>query len=463
MTSRDPGRFLNVSLRMNKARVLILGGGFAGIYCARELAKEARDAVDITVVSEENFFLFTPLLHEVASATLGITDIVSPLREVLPKEALFLQGKVRHIDFDNSSVEIAYGDKNESRRALAYDHLVIALGGETDFRSTPGVEEHAQRMKTLADAIALRNKLIANLEKAEVETDEATMRRRLTIVVCGGGFAGVETIGAINDFIREASHLYGHVRSDFIRVVLVHHGDRLLPEISKSVGGYTAEQLRKRGVEIFFGNTVTKYDGIKCTLKDGTTFETDTLVWTAGTRPVEFDDQKQMPKVKGALEADAFLRLRDSANVWVAGDCARIANTLNGGFYPPTAQHALREGLHIGRNIACTLKGRELKKFEYKTRGQMASIGSRVAVAEVFGKPVVGFAAWLLWRGFYWSHIPDAHHKMRVLLNWLLDIAFPPDLVCLDTFAATMPPPEESEIIFTEGTLRKHSNNSGVA
>jgi NADH dehydrogenase len=451
MIYRNPGAVLIVSLRMNKAKVLILGGGFAGIYCARELAKHAGNAVDITVVSEDNFFLFTPLLHEVASATLGLTDIVSPLREVLPSQALFLQGKVVRVDFENACVEIGYGDNMEGHRTLEYDHLVMALGADTNFHDTPGVKEHAQRMKTLADAIALRNKLIANLEKAQVDTDETLVRRRLTVVVCGGGFAGVETVGAVNDFIRDAGKRYDHVRQDMIRVVLVHHGDRLLPEISEKVAGYTARQLNKRGVEVVFKSSVTKYDGTQCTLKDGTTIATDTLIWTAGTRPQKFEGSDKLPMIKGALQADDYLRLKDASNVWVVGDCARIPNP-SGGFYPPTAQHALREGLHVGRNIARLLRGQELARFAYKTRGQMASIGSRVAVAEVFGKPIVGFAAWLLWRGFYWSHIPDAHHKMRVAFNWMLDLIFPPDLVCLDTVAATVPPPDENaDVVRTLG------------
>ena len=417
-------------------RILLLGGGFGCLYTAIELEKQlARHPdVEITLVNRDNFFSFTPMLHEVAASDLDMTHIVNPVRKMLKRTKLFL-GDVRHIDLERKQVAVTHGSDQHAHE-LPYDHLVIGLGAITNFYQLPGLAERALTMKSLGDAIHLRNHLIANLEEADTECAvKGELREQLmTCVVAGGGFAGVETIAGVNDFVRESLRFYRNLPTDCVRMVLVHPGPVILPELSEKLGRYAQKKLAQRGVDIRLNARVTGVtdDGVQ--LSDGTLIRTKTIVWTAGTAPNPLLADLACNKDHGRIVANEFLEVPNWPGVWAVGDCATIPDPQTGKPYPPTAQHALREGRVLARNIAAALRGGRKQPFVFSTLGQLASIGRRVGVANILGFNFSGFIAWWLWRTIYLSKLPRTEKKVRVALDWTLDLLFSKDLVQFNTF-----------------------------
>jgi NADH dehydrogenase len=401
---------VQVTRRLRKKRIVILGGGFGGVYAAIHLEKllARQSAVEISLVSRDNFFLFTPMLHEIAASDLEITNIVNPLRKLLHKVEV-LVGDVNQIDLRNKRVLISRGYRNHSQQ-LDYDHLVIA-------------------MKSLRDAIQLRGQMLRYLEEANSEGDPVERRSLLTFVVAGGGFAGVETVAALNDFVREALPFYPNLCEDMLRVMLVHSGPAILPELGESLGRYTEKVLARRGVEIRLKTRVKSVTESKVYLADGVSIPSRTLVWTAGTVPSPIISSLPCAKERGRLLVNQFLRVPDWPNVWAVGDCAFVPDTSNPGkSHPPTAQHAIREGKVVAQNIAAVLLGRPLKLFSFKTIGLLASIGRRMGVAQVLGFNFSGFFAWWMWRTVYLSKLPGLDKKVRVAFDWTLDLLFPKDV-----------------------------------
>jgi NADH dehydrogenase len=419
-----------------KTRILILGGGFAGLHAAIHLdGTLARDPdVEITLVNRDNFFLFTPMLHEVAASDLDLTNIVNPIRKLL-KRINFFAGEVEAIDLEQKIVTVSHGFDHHHHE-LPYDHVVIGLGSITNYFNLPGLEQRALTMKSLGDAIHLRNRLIANLEEADTECSAAVRGPLLTFVVAGGGFAGVETIAGINDFVREAVRFYPNLRKDMLRVVLVHPGMVILPELGEKLGRYTEKKLAERGIEILVNTRVTGVteDGVQ--LSTGERIETKTLIWTAGTSPNPVLESLPCEKERGRLKVDEMLRLPDSPGVWALGDCALVPDRKTGQYHPPTAQHALREGKTLARNLTASVRGGTLKPFSFSTIGQLAAIGRRTGVANVLGINFSGFIAWWMWRTIYLSKLPRFEKKLRVALDWTLDLLFTKDLVQFQTFRA---------------------------
>jgi NADH dehydrogenase len=268
-----------------KKRVLILGGGFAGAYTALHLERRLAGApdVEIALIAKENFVLFTPMLHEVAGSDLAVTDIVQPLRKMLRRTRVGI-ANIQAIDLVKKQVRVVHSGLPHSVD-VAYDHLVLAVGAVTNFFRTPGLDEHALTMKSLGDAILVRNRVIDALGVADNQSDETERKTTLTVVVAGGGFAGVETVGAVNDFLREEMKFYRNLREDMLRVLLVHPGEIILPELGESLGRYAQGQLGRRGVEVRLKTKVTGYDGQEVALGDGTRIATRMLIWTAGTTP----------------------------------------------------------------------------------------------------------------------------------------------------------------------------------
>lgn len=411
-----------------RKRVLILGGGFAGLSTAMELEKElgAHSEIEVTMVNRENFFLFTPMLHEVAASDLDLTTIVNPARKLL-RRVNFFAGEVKHVDLTARKVVVAHGfDHHE--HMLEYDHLVLGLGSTTNFYRLPGLQERALTMKSLSDAMRLRNHLIAHLEEADSECCQVK-NPLLTFVVAGGGFAGVETIAGINDFVRGALRSYPNLREDMIRVVLVHPGKFILPELGEKLGAYTQRKLEGRKVEIRVNTKVAAVTDRSITLSDGTEIFTNTLVWTAGTSPNPLLAGMPCVKERGRLVVNEFLEVCDWPNVWALGDCAAIPIGKAGGFHPPTAQHALRQGKTLAKNILAAIRGGKKKPFTFSTIGQLAAIGRRTGVANIFGVNFSGFMAWWMWRTIYLSKLPRFEKKVRVALDWTLDLLFSKDLV----------------------------------
>ena len=412
----------------DKTRILILGGGFAGVETARYLDRTAakRANVEVTLVSRDNFILFTPMLHEVVASDLEPPDICNPLRKLLRRVAV-VSGEIRTINLAARRVTISYGIR-ELTRELPFDYLVLALGSETSFLGIPGVAEHALGIKTLRDAVMLRAGVIAMLEAASVEPDLGRRKRMLTFVVVGGGFAGVETVGAINDLARESLRHYGGIDPREVRVLLIHGGPVILPELGEALGAYAQEKLRKRQVEIKLKTRVTAYADGAVHCNDGEAVAADMLVWAGGVSPspilkdTPFDLQRGRVVVESTLEVPRF------PGVWAVGDCAAIIDPTSKNPYPPTAQHAIREGRRAAKNICARLNGERATPFLYKAPGQLAAIGRRTGVARIFGLKFSGVVGWVLWRTVYLMKLPRLEKKIRVGLRWVLDVVFERDL-----------------------------------
>jgi len=418
---------------MKQSKVVIVGGGFAGLSAAMELDRTiARRAdMDVTLVSRDNFTLFTPMLHEVAAGELDPADIVNPIRRIL-RRVKFVAADVQGIDLPAHRVQ---GVSSIWRRPVEFefDHLLLAAGAETHFFGLPGLPEWAVTMKTLSDAALLRNRVLALLEEASLQPDPAARGALLTFVTAGGGFSGVETTGAINDLVRDAVRFYPALRADEIRVVLVHPGEVLLPELGTDLGRYAERKLRARKVDVRKGVRVAAYDGAAVTLVDGTVLPAATLIWTAGVRPSPAIAGLPLPKTGGRLTVNEFLAVPACPGVWAAGDCAAVPDGKTGTMHPPTAQHGLREGRIAAQNIAAAILGNPLTPFTFTTLGQLATIGHRSGVAQLFGVKFSGFFAWLLWRTVYLLKLPRLPKKLRVMMGWTLDLLFSRDLEQLIT------------------------------
>ena len=418
-----------VTDKPHKKRIIILGGGFGGVYAAIHLEKLlARvDAVEICLISHDNFFLFTPMLHEIAASDLEITNIVNPLRKLLRKVEV-LVGDVNEIDLPNKRVLISHGYRKHSLQ-IDYDHLVIALGSITNFYDIPGLADLAVPMKSLRDAIQLRAQILRHLEEANFECNPAERQSLLTFVVAGGGFAGVETVAALNDFVRDALPFYPNLSEGMLRVVLVHSGPVILPELGESLGRHTQKVLEGRGVEIQLNTRVKSMTENKVFLAYTAPIPCCTLVWTAGTVPSPLISPLPCAKERGRIAVNQFLQVPDWPDVWAVGDCAFVPDIKNPGkSHPPTAQHAIREGKVVAQNIAAALLGRPGKPFSFKTIGLLASIGRRTGVARIFGYNFSGFFAWWIWRTIYLSKLPGLDKKVRVAFDWTLDLIFPKDV-----------------------------------
>ena len=338
-----------------KKRILILGGGFAGAYTARHLEKRLgrHSDVEVILVARENFVLFTPMLHEVAGSDVADTDIVQPLRKMLRRTRIGI-AEIQSIDLANKTVRIVHHDLPQPYD-LVYDQLVVALGAVTNFYHTPGLEQHALTMKTLGDAIVVRNRVIDALELADNQSNEADRRKSLTMVVAGGGFAGVETAGAVNDLLRAAVKFYPHLNKDMLSVVVVHSGDHILPELGESLGRYALKKLSRRGVEIRLKTRVAGYDGQEVSLDDGTKIPSRMLIWTAGITPSPLVSSLPCATQRGRIVANECLQVPNWPGVWALGDCALVPDPLNPGkFYPPTAQHATRQAAVLARNLVAS-------------------------------------------------------------------------------------------------------------
>jgi NADH:ubiquinone reductase (H+-translocating) len=410
-----------------KTRILILGGGFGGLYAALQFEKRNDPRFEVTVVNRENFFLFTPMLHEIAASDLDLTNIVNPVRKMI-RLINFFCGDVDKIDIGRKRVTVSHGFDRHSHE-LEYDHLVLALGSVTNFFKLPGVAERALTMKSLGDAIQLRNRLIAHLEEADTECARAERPPLLTFVVAGGGFAGVETIASINDFLRDALPYYPNLKEEMLRLVLVHPGEFILPELGEKLGRYADKKLRERGVEIHAKCKVAAVQPKEIELTTGERITSSTLIWTAGTSPNPIVDLVECLKERGRIKVDVNLQVEGIDGLWALGDCALVPDPATGGYCPPTAQHASREGKVLAKNIVADVYGKPKKPFTFKTLGQLAAIGRRTGVARIFGINFSGFLAWFLWRGIYWSKLPRTEKKIRVAIDWALDVFFAKDFV----------------------------------
>ena len=412
-----------------RRRILILGGGFAGIYAAQRLERTiARDpGVEITLVNHDNYFLFTPMLHEVAGGELATHCIVNPIRKLL-RRVNFFCGDVRSIDLDNRRVRVTHGSFSHPHD-LEYDQLVLALGSTTGFYGLPGVEDRAFTMKTLDDAIRLRDHLIAQLDEADFECVSELREQLLTFVVAGGGFAGVETAGSINDFLHESLRFYPHLNREMIRVVLISSGPELLPELQGPLGQYSQRKLAERRVEIATKLRVKAALDDAVELSDGSRIPSNTLIWTVGTSVHPLISSLPCKKEHGRIAVNEFFEVPEWPGVYAVGDCVHLVDTRSGQPHPPTAQHAVREGKILARNLCAAINGTAKRPFRFSTLGQLATIGRRTGVANILGVNFSGFIAWWLWRTIYLAKLPRFEKKVRVALDWTLDLFFTKDII----------------------------------
>jgi NADH dehydrogenase len=366
----------------------------------------------------------------VPSGSIQPKHIVFPLRALL-KRTVVRQAEVKGIDLQRRTITAAHcgacGDDT-----IPFDHLVLALGSVPNYFGLPGVAEQALTIKSLADATSLHAHVIDKLEHADLQPDAAVRRQMLTFVVAGGGFAGVETLAELNDFVRGAGQFYPHVSADEIRMILIHSGERILPEVSESLSRYALNKLRSRGVEVLLKTRVKGCSANKIHLSDSTEIDSHTFVWAAGTAPSPILELVDVPRNKtGRVEVAATMAVRDCPGLWAVGDSAAIPDLVTGGLCPPTAQYALRQGRRLADNIVATIRGGELEPFRFKALGLLAGLGRRSAVAEVFGLRFSGFIAWWLWRTIYLMKLPGFERKLRVAIDWTLDLFFARDIVYL--------------------------------
>ena len=414
---------------MKKTKIVIAGGGFAGLYAAKYLDRHLarRPDVEVTLIARDNFILFTPMLHEVAAGDLAPGDIVNPIRRIL-RHVNVIEADVQDVDLNARKVRCVHGLEG-AEFELEFDHVLLALGSETNFFGNAGIRDWAVTMKNLSDAALLRNRMVAFLEEATLESDAAARRQWLTFVIAGGGFAGAETAGAINDFLRETAKFYPVLRDEEIRIVVVHPGDYLLPELGEELGRYAEGKMRERKVEVMKGARVATYDGWVVTLNNGLSIPAATLIWTAGVKPSPVVAALPCAKEKGRIRADEYLQVPGFAGVWTAGDSAAVPDGYETGiFFPPTAQHGMREAIVAAKNIERAIMGQRLKPFRYRTMGVLASIGHHTGVASIFGFKFSGFIAWWMWRSVYLAKLPRLVKKVRVMMAWTLDLLFGRDI-----------------------------------
>ena len=402
-----------VETRAAKSGILIVGGGFAGAYVARLVGKRG-----CTIVSRENFMLFTPLLPEAASGTLEPRHVVVPLRQMAPRAELIV-GRATSLDEDARSVTV---ESHAGTLTVGYERLVLALGSITRTLPVPGLAEHALGLNDLADAIALRNHVLEELEAADAADGDRD--RHLSFVFVGAGYAGVEGLAELNDLVRDALRYYPRLRDARQRWVLVEATARILPEIPHRLGDYTADLLRRRGVELRTETQLERVEAEAATLSDGERIPTHTVVWTAGVRPHPLLEQWGLPlDERRRVHVDAFLRVAGRENVYALGDCAAVPNEASQGTDPPTSQHALRQARHLAK----TLTGQP-ERYAYRMIGQGATLGRFKGIAEIFGIRFRGFPGWFATRSYHLYQLPLLTRKLRVLSDWTVALFFRRDI-----------------------------------
>jgi len=414
-------------------RVLILGGGFAGLEAAETFEKifSEKDNVEITLVSKDNYLVFTSMLAEVVSSSIEAKHVVIPLRECL-KKATFKELEVQSLDLKKKVVGCYHFHTCETFD-LEYDYLILAMGSITGYHGVSGAEENSFPLKNLADAMVLRSHIIDMFERADLEQDPDTRKRLLTFAVVGGGYTGIEVAAELNDFVSFSRRFYKHVKADEVKVVVVDPGDRIMHEMSEGLAEYGLKLLKKRGMEFRLQTRVAGVTPDSVEIQDGGKIETHTAIWAAGTAPQPVIAALPIADKRGKIEVNEFMEVAGYPGVWALGDCALIPDPHSGKPYPPTAQHAIREGARAAHNVAAAIgeKDDEKKPFVFQTLGMLAPLGHRSAVADIKGFKFSGFFAWLMWRAIYLGKLPGWDRKIRVSIDWFLDIFLPKDIIQL--------------------------------
>lgn len=414
-------------------RILIVGGGYVGLYTALRLQRRLkRGEARLTLVDPESFMTYQPFLPEAAAGNLEPRHVVVPLRRVL-RHVEVLNGHVTALD--HGARTATFQPIAGSARELSYDHVVVCPGSVSRVLPIPGLAETAIGFKSVGEAIALRNRVLERLDAAASSDDEAVRRRALTFLVIGGGYAGIECLAELEDMARSATKQYPSISPSDLRWVLVEATQRILPEVSEDLGRYTVDQLRRRGIEVLLDTRVESLSGGKVELSgaDVAPFEADTVVWTAGVKPHPVLADTDLPRDdKGRVRCRATLQVAELEGAWSAGDCAAVPDlTRPGAFTGPSAQHAVRQAKVLGDNVVATLRGKEPKEYKHAYAGSVASLGLYKGVAEVYGIKLRGFPAWFMHRTYHLSRVPTFNRKVRVLVDWTLALFFPREVLSL--------------------------------
>src|SRR6266567_773704 len=413
-------------------RVLILGGGFGGVATAQRLRQHFRrdPSVEITLVNRDNFFVFIPLLASAASGSIETLHILNPIRRMIPGIP-FRAEEVTDIDLQRRLVTTASPITGREVR-LPYDHLVLGLGNTMNLASLPGVAQHGKTMKSLGDALHLRNHIISMLEAADVETDLKIRQELLTFVVAGAGYSGVETVGELNDLVHEITRHYPSLTRESVKVVLLHSRDRILQEMGPGLADFALKKLRQRGVEVRLNTRIAAATPHEAILSTGEHIPTRTLVVTVGSATNPVLASQALPREKDRIVTDPYMAVQGMPGIWALGDNAAMPNAAaNGEVSPPTAQYALRQGKRLADNLAAVIRGQpqQQQAFAFPGLGQLCLVGHRAGVAELGGGiKLSGFIAWMMWRNVYLMKLPGWERKVRVGLDWGLDLLFPREL-----------------------------------
>lgn len=415
-------------LSQDKRNVVVIGGGFAGTQLVRKLENKLSPDWQVVLISEENYTTFNPMLAEVVGASVLPSHVIAPIRRMV-RRTRFISARVTSIDTSDNSVHFEGEDRKGS---INFEHVVFAFGSRANMNLVDGMEEHAMPFKLLGDALNLRNRVIQQMEKADLETDPEKRRWMGHFIVIGAGFSGVEVGGAIQDFIRASQKHYPRLHDKDLLVSIIHRRDVPLQEMSQSLGQHTLDQMPKRGVNMLMSSGVKAVDAQGVVLADGERLEGATVISTIGTRPNPLMEQLAVPDERGKILVNPDMSIVDNENYWALGDCALVPNAFDDKLATPTAQFAIREGHQLAANIARKIEGVETKPFNYEARGSMATIGHLNGVAELFGKiRLGGFSAWLVWRGFYLMLMPTFAKKTRIFFEWTWSMLFSPDIINL--------------------------------
>jgi len=422
-----------------KKRIVVLGGGFAGVECTRKLESYFKNEseIEIVLVNEDNFLLFTPLLPQVASGMIETRHAITSIRTIT-KKAKFYEGRVKNIDQFGKIVNL-WGTSERRGISIHYDFLVVALGSQTNFFGMSDIEQHAYTMKTLNDAVMLRNRIIDMLEQAENETDPILRKSLLSFVIVGAGFAGIETAGELLDLLLDARRHYPHIKKEDLHVTVLEALPRILPGFSEKLANFAYNKLKERGLDVRLKIAVTGFDGHEVQTKkldDDTegAIQTKTLIWTAGVTPVNTIKRSLFKTDHGKIIVNDFLEVPKFPGVFAIGDCANFLDPETKKPFAPTAQLAQAQAQTASYNLQALIKNKEKRKFVYHSKGQMAIIGKRTGIATVLGSNVAGFWAWLIWRNVYLRKIPDWEKRFRVLIDWTIDLFFDRDIARLKFF-----------------------------
>ena len=427
-------KYIHNSSNPQTKKILILGGGYAGVGVLNHIQKKLQSDVDVSIniVSESNFFLHTPMLPEMATGTIEARHIATPIRNFC-KRARFYHAKVLNIDLLTKSVLIKR-TSDVTPKPLGYDYLVLALGGKTNFFGNENIERNSFTIKTLDDAIKIRNHIISVLEDADQESDPKIQSKLVTFVVVGGGFSGVETVGEINDFVREsAEKFYRNIDPSLINVILIASGDKILPEIG-NLGIYAKKSLEQSGVTFYTNTRLNDINQNIVYLNNNQQITSNTVIWAGGnTVHKVIKDLDSEHDKSGRIVVDNFLRLKNYPEVYALGDCSQVIDSRTNIPYPPTAQHAIREARTVSENLFKTIKKiHNQSPFVYDTKGSMAKIGKKDGVALFMGLEFRGFFAWFIWKQYYLSTLPTFEKRIRVGLDWFVDLFFPRDIAKLN-------------------------------